>query len=127
MYGFFMQFEVNLPPNLEVGLLRGAGVETQLYLDITSSEEFILGKMPPPTKVPCPYFFSDKPTQVLVSQISDDRKYCRLRIEVDDETIGRKIRQYLTRYSFENEGRKRCDREHKERWRKIEAILARDN
>ena len=121
-----MQFEVNLPPNLEAGLLRGAGVETQPYLDITCSEKFILGKIPPPTNLPCPYFFSDKPTQVLVSQISDDRKYCRLRIEVADEKIGKSIRAYLTRYSFENDGRKRSDREHKERWQKIEAILARD-
>src|ERR1043165_7236060 len=88
----YMQFEVNLPPNLEVGLLRGAGVETQPYLDITSSTKFILGKMPPPTKLPCPFFFCDKPTQVLVSQISDDRKCCRLRIEVDDDAIGKQIR-----------------------------------
>jgi hypothetical protein len=121
-----MQFEVNLPPNLEVGLLRGAGVETQAYLDITSSEKFILGKTPPPTNVPCPYFLADKPTPVFVTQICDDRRCCRLRIEVGDEPIGKTIRAYLTRYSFENDGRKRCDREHKERWRKIEAILGRD-
>jgi len=121
-----MQFEVNLPPNLEVALLRGAGVDTNPYQDITSSDKFILGNAPPPTSLPCPYFFSDKPTRVLVTQISDDKKRCRLRIETDDEIIGCKIRAYLTRYSFENEGRKRSDREHKERWRKIEAILGRD-
>lgn len=126
VYGLLMQFEVNLPPNLEVGLMRGAGIETGPYLDITSSDKFILGKIPPPTNVSCPYFFSDKPSHVVVSQISDDRKCCRLRFKVDDETIGRKIRTYLTRYSYENEGRKRSDREHKERWRKIEAILGRD-
>jgi len=111
---------------MEVWTLRGAGVETKPYLDITSDSKFILGKAPPPINLPCPYFLSDKAVEVRVTQLADDRKHCRLRIDVDDVSIGRQIREYLTRYSLENDGRGRSDREHKEHWKKIEAILQRD-
>jgi hypothetical protein len=35
---------------MDVCLLRGAGVETEPYLDITSDEKLILGKVPPPNE-----------------------------------------------------------------------------
>ena len=51
---------------MDVCLLRGAGVETGAYLGITGNEKFILGKVPPPTHLPCPYFLSDKPVEVRI-------------------------------------------------------------
>ena len=52
---------------MDACLLRGAGVETEPYLDITWDEKFILGKVPPPTDLPCPCFLSDKPVEVRIT------------------------------------------------------------
>src|SRR5687768_1968341 len=119
-----MQFKVNVPPRLDVWLLRTAGLEVDDYLEITCDSEYILGEMPPPTSLALPYYLSKKPVAVRVSLLSRTRQKTSLRIEVDDPKIGKTIRDYLTRYSVENDGERLADREDKELWKKINTALA---
>ena len=118
-----MQFEVNLPPRLDVCLLRRAGLEVDAYLEITCDAKYLTGKIPPPTNLLLPYYLSEKPVSILVSLLGEDRQRAHLRIDVDDPAIGKAIRDHLNRYSVENEGQRLEDREHKQLWQKIETVL----
>jgi hypothetical protein len=119
-----MQFEVNLPARLDVWALRTAGLEVDDFLEITCDSKYILGQRPPPTNLPLPYYLSEKPVFVRVSLLSSDRQKSRLRIEVDNPKIGTAIRKHLNHYSVENAGAGIADREHRELYRKINAVLA---
>jgi hypothetical protein len=121
---FLMQFEVNLPPRLDIWALRTSGLEVDDFLEIRCDSKYILGQMPPPTNLPLPYYLSEKPVFVRVSLLSSDRQKSRVRLEVEDSQIGTAIRKHLNHYSVENDGAGIADREHKELWRKINAVLA---
>ncbi len=49
-----------------------------------------------------------------------------LKIELDNEAIGKKIRKHLNRGSIENKGDSVDDQEHKKLWAKIKEILRRE-
>lgn len=117
-----MQFEINLPSRCDVFIMRCAGIDTQNYLDRKmlvytnrASGEF---------EVECISFLADPPVPLRVARLSDDRICTRVRITIEDPPTGERIRDYMTRYSLENEGEARLEEEHKIRWDGIKAILA---
>lgn len=82
-----MQFEVNVPPRLDVWLLRTAGLVVDDYLEIVCDSKYLLDEMPPPTNLALPYYLSEKPVTVRVSLLNSSRKKTGLRLEVDDVKI----------------------------------------
>jgi hypothetical protein len=118
-----MNFEINLPERSAQYLLGTAGISTRHYSD--AWWKVFEKKAALPVEVSCRYFLSDTPMNVRVTVFAY-KPATHLKIEVEDEATGKKIREHLNRLSVENKGGAADDQEHKKLWARIKEILHRE-
>lgn len=118
-----MNFEVNLSGQHAAYFLGTAGVEARQFIELIFAVVTRNAKLP--AEISARYFLSDEPENVRITVLSLEPN-ARLRIEVGNESIGKKIQERLNACSVENNGDARDNREHKELWAQIDAILKRE-
>ncbi len=116
-----MRFEIQLEGFISVWALRAAGLVVDEYQELFHA--VLTDKVSLPREVICPYIFSDAPMNVRVTVRSFGQPVADLNVEVDDQVIGEKIRETLTRYSAENHGQSVANEEREALWAKIDKIL----
>ena len=115
-----MSFEVNLPRRIETFILRCAGMNVESYTGQTlgfgaEGTNFLF-------ETELPYFLSERPVTITVERLLSGDPV-RLRVSATDEQIEQDIRDYLQRYSAENDGSALVDRESSLLWQRIDAVL----
>lgn len=122
-----MHFEVKLPGNSHLGALRAAGIDTAGYAAL-----WIETRVKPvtlPVQLACRYTYSQEPIVVYITviQFGGSLKHDgHLRIEVDDDVIGKKLCEKIVKYAETWRGVGIDAPEHKRLWARIEEILERD-
>lgn len=116
-----MRFSIRLADRLSVWAMRAAGLTTvnyqQLYFDVLEKKAKL------PADVSSRYFLAETPVNVRVTVDSFGPFVAYSQIEVDDESIGRKIQEKLVHYSEENRGISVSNREREEVDKRINRIL----
>jgi len=121
-----MNFEVRLASQIAAWALRNAGLDTdgyqKLFFDVLDK------RVAMPAAVLCPCFHSETPVTVRVTVASYQPRMFRsrvvgLKVAVDNEAIGKKIREKLFHYSVENRGLAVLKRERKALRERIDAAL----
>jgi hypothetical protein len=119
-----MNFEVRLTNQIAVWAMRAAGLDPvkyqQLFFDVLDKKAKL------PADVFCPYFPSDEPVNVRVTVDNLSSPTACLKIEVENEVIGNRIREKLAHYSEENRGLSVLKRERENLQAGLNEILKRD-
>src|SRR5688572_15717154 len=120
-----MRFEVVLPGGIDCWVVRAAGLEVDGWADLSIASAS--GKANLPATLELPYFCSKSPVVARVTILNFgqseriDRRMdaagriivkrgprpssgTHVRVEVDDDKVGRAIRKRLRHYSYENDG-----------------------
>ena len=113
-----MNFEITLPERGAQYYLRTAGLETTNYFNLWE-KVYLYKKLKLPAETSCRYFLAEDRVEVRITVLAYMPE-TRLKIEVDDGVIGKRIQTRLQTLPEQNE------REHKELWGEIKAILKRD-
>lgn len=116
-----MAFEISLPRSIHAGLLRWAGMVVDAYIE-RYMRTSIEGE-PLPFEVELPFILSERPLNITVTMLHMG-EVVRLRLAAPDSLIEQNIREYLERFSSENDGQAVVDRESKALWARIDAALA---
>src|ERR1051325_6610715 len=94
-----MQFEVTLRDSCDLAALRVAGLATDNYFELWSKAFLKNAKLP--LSAICSYFLAEKPVNVCLTLL-ELRSGARIRFEVDDSAIARRIQEKLFFFSAEN-------------------------
>jgi hypothetical protein len=118
-----MAFDINLPRRINVAALRWAGMQIDAYYQRWT--DAITKETSLPLEVQLPYSLSDPPVNISVTvlQVGD---VVRLRVAAPDVAVEQDIREYLERYSAENDGAAVARRESEAVSAQINAILNRE-
>jgi hypothetical protein len=116
-----MNFEIHFPDHRDAQYFLGtAGLDTDDFYEVW--EKAILSRKPIlPAKISCRYFLSEEPVNARVTVFTFSPA-AHLKIEVDDETVGKSIREHLSPRSLE-----KIRRENKAFWAQAQDILKREN
>ncbi len=118
-----MTFDVTLADDTAAYALAAAGLESLPFIE--KSMDVLIEKLALPVSANCRYIFSDRPVSARVTILRDGGRVAptQLRVELADDSIGRKVREKMLRYSLENKGDRVMAREIKELDASIERIL----
>lgn len=119
-----MNFEIKLPERSAQYFIGTAGIDTRNYSD--AWWKVFEKKATLPVEISCRYFLSDEPVNIRVTVLAY-KPATHLKIELDNEAVGKKIREYLNRGSIESKGGAVEDQEHKKLWAQIKEILHRED
>jgi hypothetical protein len=118
-----MTFDVTLADDTAAYALAAAGLESLPF--VVKSTDVLIEKLALPVSVECPYIFADRPLSARVTILRDGGRVAptELRIELADDSIWRKVREKMLRYSVENKGDRVMALEVKELDASIERTL----
>ncbi len=118
-----MRFEVTLPAKLEFWALHRAGVDSRESLD--RHMDLFLKNEPLVWEVASRYFLSDDPLEVRIRRTPEGCD-AHLVFDIDSEQTGSQIRDFVDRYSVENDGEAVFWQEHERLFAHIREALDRE-
>ena len=142
-----MRFDVVLPGGIDCWVIRAAGLDADGWADLSIASA--CGKAKPPATLELAYLRSESPViarvtilnfgqseridrrldaagRIVVKRGARPSSGTRVRVEIDDDKVGRAIRKRLQHYSYDNDGEGVWRREHCAVWDEIQTILKRD-
>jgi hypothetical protein len=121
-----MNFEVELPRGKPNWILSAAGLRADMFTKLAM--DYFDGKISLPVEFDCEYFLADTPVnpRITVFDFGGLTTAARVKVEVSEEVIGKRIREIVSRYSVKNNGEAIIESERNDIHARINQILSRD-